>query len=171
MLGSATEAEDIVQDAWLRWQTVTDDVENPAAYLATITTRLSLTALDSARARRETYIGPWLPEPISTEDDPLLGAERAEALSLAVLLLLPVLASQPSTQDQSQVADRVAPGDRRCDAAVGIRGDQQEFAAIDVDAVAGAQHRHVLHRPAIDMHAAQAVGHGEPQAAAVVADP
>lgn len=88
MLGSASEAEDIVQDAWLRWQTVTDEVENPAAYLATITTRLSLTALDSARARRETYIGPWLPEPVSTEHDPLLGAERAEALSLAVLLLL-----------------------------------------------------------------------------------
>ena len=88
MLGSATEAEDILQDAWLRWQTVTDEVENPTAYLATITTRLSLTALDSARARRETYIGPWLPEPVSTQDDPLLGAERAEALSLAVLLLL-----------------------------------------------------------------------------------
>ena len=88
MLGSATEAEDIVQDAWLRWQTVTDEVQNPAAYLATITTRLSLTALDSARARRETYIGPWLPEPVATNVDPLLGAERAEALSLAVLLLL-----------------------------------------------------------------------------------
>lgn len=88
MLGSATEAEDIVQEAWLRWQRVTDDVENPAAYLATITTRLSLTELDSARSRRETYIGPWLPEPIATEGDPLLGAERAEALSLAVLLLL-----------------------------------------------------------------------------------
>jgi RNA polymerase sigma-70 factor (ECF subfamily) len=88
MLGSATEAEDIVQDAWLRWQSVTDEVENPAAYLATITTRLSLTALDSARVRRETYVGPWLPEPVSTEADPLLGAERAEALSLAVLLLL-----------------------------------------------------------------------------------
>lgn len=88
MLGSATEAEDIVQDAWLRWQKVTDDVDNPAAYLATITTRLSLTALDSARARRETYIGPWLPEPVLTDSDPLLGAERAEALSLAVLLLL-----------------------------------------------------------------------------------
>lgn len=88
MLGSAAEAEDIVQDAWLRWQRVTDEVENPAAYLATITTRLSLSALDSARARRETYIGPWLPEPVSTEADPLLGAERAEALSLAVLMLL-----------------------------------------------------------------------------------
>ena len=88
MLGSATEAEDIVQDAWLRWQGVTDDVDNPTAYLATITTRLSLTALESARMRRESYIGPWLPEPVDTSADPLLGAERAEALSLAVLLLL-----------------------------------------------------------------------------------
>ena len=88
MLGSATEAEDVLQDAWLRWQQVTDDVRDSAAYLATIVTRLCLTALDSARARRETYIGPWLPEPVATEGDPLLGAERAEALSLAVLLLL-----------------------------------------------------------------------------------
>jgi len=88
MLGSATEAEDVVQDAWLRWQRVTDAVETPGAYLATIVTRLALTALDSARSRRETYIGPWLPEPVSTTEDPTLGAERAEALSLAVLLLL-----------------------------------------------------------------------------------
>ena len=88
MLGTAAEAQDIVQDAWLRWQAVEDDVDNPAAYLATITTRLSLTALDSAHRRRETYIGPWLPEPVDTSVDPLLGAERAEALSLAVLLLL-----------------------------------------------------------------------------------
>jgi RNA polymerase sigma-70 factor, ECF subfamily len=88
MLGSATEADDVLQDAWLRWQATTDDVQNPIAYLTTITTRLCLTALDSARARRETYIGPWLPEPVDTSADPLLGAERAEALSLAVLLLL-----------------------------------------------------------------------------------
>lgn len=88
MLGSVAEAEDIVQDAWLRWQGVEDAVENPTAYLATITTRLSLTALDSARHRRETYVGPWLPEPVDTSADPLLGAERAEALSFAVLLLL-----------------------------------------------------------------------------------
>ena len=88
MLGTAAEAEDIVQDAWLRWQQVEEPVENPTAYLATITTRLSLTALDSAHRRRETYIGPWLPEPIDTSADPLLGAERAEALSVAVLILL-----------------------------------------------------------------------------------
>ena len=88
MLGSASEAEDVVQDAWLRWSQVTDEVRDSAAYLATIVTRLSLTALDSARSRRETYIGPWLPEPVATTADPLLGAERGEALSLAVLLLL-----------------------------------------------------------------------------------
>jgi RNA polymerase sigma-70 factor, ECF subfamily len=88
MLGSVADAEDVVQDAWLRWQAVTDPVENPTAYLTTITTRLCLTAVDSARSRRETYVGPWLPEPVDTSADPLLGAERAEALSMAVLLLL-----------------------------------------------------------------------------------
>ena len=88
MLGSASEAEDIVQDAWLRWHGVTETVDNPAAYLATVTTRLALTALASARVRRESYVGPWVPEPVDTSADPMLGAERAEALSLAVLLLL-----------------------------------------------------------------------------------
>lgn len=89
MLGSASEAEDLVQDAWLRWQgtdrTVVDD---PAAFLATTTTRLAINALQSARARRETYVGPWLPEPVDTSADPTLGAERAEALGFAVLVML-----------------------------------------------------------------------------------
>jgi RNA polymerase sigma-70 factor, ECF subfamily len=88
MLGSATEAEDVVQDVWLRWQAVDEPIENPAAYLSTIVTRLSLTALTSARARRETYIGPWLPEPVSTAADPELVATHAESVNLAVLLLL-----------------------------------------------------------------------------------
>ena len=88
MLGTVTDAEDIVQDAWIRWQGVREPVDDPAAYLATIVTRLALTALDSARARRETYIGPWLPDPIDTSADPELGAERGEALEFAVLLLL-----------------------------------------------------------------------------------
>ncbi len=89
MLGTAADAEDIVQDAWLRWQSADrTDVLEPAAYLATIVTRLSLTALQSARVRRETYVGPWLPEPVDTRADPTLGAENTEALSLAVLLLL-----------------------------------------------------------------------------------
>lgn len=89
MLGSATEAEDIVQDVWIRWQGVdASTVESPAAYLATATTRASINAATSARARRETYIGPWLPEPVDTTNDPALGAERGEALEFAVLLLL-----------------------------------------------------------------------------------
>jgi RNA polymerase sigma factor (sigma-70 family) len=89
MLGSAAEAEDIVQDVWLRWQCANRRaVENPAAFLATTTTRLCINLLQSAQVRRETYVGTWLPEPVSTRDDPGLGAERGEALQLAVLLLL-----------------------------------------------------------------------------------
>ncbi|WP_448808811.1 RNA polymerase sigma-70 factor [Agromyces bauzanensis] len=89
MLGSASEAEDIVQDAWLRWQgTDRSVVQDPPAFLATTTTRLAINALQSARARRETYIGPWLPEPVDTSNDPTLGAERAEALGFAVLVML-----------------------------------------------------------------------------------
>jgi RNA polymerase sigma-70 factor (ECF subfamily) len=89
MLGSRTEAEDIVQETWLRWQNYDHSkVEDPAAFLATTTTRLCLNALQSARARRETYIGPWLPEPVDTSADPHLGAERGEALELATLMLL-----------------------------------------------------------------------------------
>ncbi|MGW6004377.1 RNA polymerase sigma-70 factor [Oerskovia enterophila] len=89
MLGSASEAEDVVQDTWIRWQgTDRSDVENPAAFLTTVTTRLAINVATSARARRETYVGPWLPEPVDTSHDPALGAERAEALQTATLLLL-----------------------------------------------------------------------------------
>ena len=95
MLGTVADAEDVLQDAWLRWQgTDRDAVREPAAFLSTVVTRLSLTALDSARARREVYVGPWLPEPILTGEggtsgiDPEDAAEHAESLSMAVLLLL-----------------------------------------------------------------------------------
>ncbi|MET0414884.1 MAG: FAD-dependent oxidoreductase [Actinoplanes sp.] len=81
MLSSASEAEDLVQDVWLRWQgTDRSVVVNPAAFLATTTTRLAINALQSARVRRETYVGPWLPEPVDTSADPYLGAERGEAI-------------------------------------------------------------------------------------------
>ena len=89
ILGSVAEAEDVVQEAWLRWQkTDRADIREPAAFLATTTTRLAINTAQSARVRRETYIGPWLPEPVDTGHDPQLGAERAEALEMAVLFLL-----------------------------------------------------------------------------------
>lgn len=89
MLGEVGLAEDVVQEAWLRWhRTDRDAVAEPGAFLATVVTRLAISELTSARARREVYVGPWLPEPVDTSADPLLGAERGEALSLAVLVLL-----------------------------------------------------------------------------------
>jgi RNA polymerase sigma-70 factor (ECF subfamily) len=89
MLGSAVEAEDIVQDAWMRWQTTDRSVvQNAPAFLVTTTTRLAINVAQSARSRRETYVGPWLPEPVDTTSDPTLGAERSEALEFAILLLL-----------------------------------------------------------------------------------
>ncbi|WP_410674099.1 RNA polymerase sigma-70 factor [Amycolatopsis sp. cmx-4-68] len=89
MLSSVTEAEDLVQEVWLRWQTYDrSTVANPEAFLATTTTRLAINVLQSARKRRETYIGPWLPEPVDTAADPYLGAERGEALEFATLLLM-----------------------------------------------------------------------------------
>jgi len=94
MLGSAAEAEDLVQDAWLRWQGADrSDVADPTGFLVTTTIHLAINVTQSARARRETYIGPWLPEPIDTTNDPALGAEKAEALELAVLVLLEKLSA------------------------------------------------------------------------------
>ncbi|MFE0385064.1 RNA polymerase sigma-70 factor [Streptomyces bungoensis] len=89
VLGSAAEAEDIVQEAWLRWQSTDHTaVHEPAAFLTTVATRLAINVAQSARVRRESYVGPWLPEPVDTSQDPQLGAERAEAVEMAVLLLL-----------------------------------------------------------------------------------
>jgi RNA polymerase sigma-70 factor (ECF subfamily) len=84
MLGSVSEAEDVVQDAWLRWSRVEESVDVPAAYLTRIVTRLCLDQMRSARARRETYYGAWLPEPLvgSTED------EQADDLTLTLMLAL-----------------------------------------------------------------------------------
>ena len=80
MLGSISEAEDVVQDAWLRWQRADRaDIQSPPAFLSRVVTRLCLDAMKSARARRETYFGTWLPEPIAEEpDEPLHDREREE---------------------------------------------------------------------------------------------
>ncbi len=93
MLGSVGEAEDVVQEGMLRLHRARDagePIESPAAWLATVVTRLSIDELRSARARRETYVGEWLPEPIVTDpaDDPAAEAELADSLSLAFLTLL-----------------------------------------------------------------------------------
>ncbi|TDQ53273.1 RNA polymerase sigma-70 factor [Actinorugispora endophytica] len=89
ILGSATDAEDVLQETWIHWQGADRTaVRNPTAFLSTITTRLALNAATSARARRVSYVGPWLPEPVLTGHDPALGAERAEAVELGLLMLL-----------------------------------------------------------------------------------
>lgn len=89
ILASGAEAEDIVQDVWLQWQTTDRSVILDApAFLATMTIRLAINLTQSARSRHETYTGSWLPEPVDTSDDPHVGAERGEALEFAVLLLL-----------------------------------------------------------------------------------
>ena len=99
MLGSVADAEDTVQDAWLRWSASgREDVADPRAYLVQITSRLALDRLRSARTRRETYVGPWLPEPLLTggtqvgsgppSAEPDAAAELGEQVSLAVLVVV-----------------------------------------------------------------------------------
>ncbi len=94
MTGSLSDAEDIVQDALLRaHRAPVDDIESPAAYLTTITTRLAIDHLRSARVRRESYVGPWLPEPITGDPAPdaAAAAELADTLSMAFLVVLETL--------------------------------------------------------------------------------
>jgi RNA polymerase sigma-70 factor (ECF subfamily) len=90
ILGSVSEAEDAVQETWLRWDATSTVPRSAKAYLATTVTRISLDMLRSARVRRETYTGPWLPEPLLTDsyEDPARSAELADSLSTAALLLL-----------------------------------------------------------------------------------
>jgi RNA polymerase sigma-70 factor (ECF subfamily) len=89
MLGSAAEAEDVLQDVWLRWQMANRGlVRDAAAFLATTTTRVAINVLQSARTRRETCVGPGLPEPADAAPDPRLGAERVQALARGVRVLL-----------------------------------------------------------------------------------
>ena len=89
MLGSAAEAEDIVQDVWLRWQTADRSlVRDAAAFLATTAKRVAINVMQSAHSRRETPVGAWLPEPVDPSAEPGLEAERGEALACGVLLLL-----------------------------------------------------------------------------------
>lgn len=97
MLGSASDAEDVVQDAWVRFdQADTSEVRSPQAFASTIVIRLCLDRLKSARATREEYVGPWLPEPVLTNDRhaPDVMAERSESVTLAFLTLLETLSAE-----------------------------------------------------------------------------
>jgi RNA polymerase sigma-70 factor (ECF subfamily) len=96
MIGSVAETEDIVQEAFLRLHRARQDgvaVESPKAYLAALTTRLAIDHLRSARARRESYVGPWLPEPVVQEGEPAMDRQiqMAESVSMAFMLVLEAL--------------------------------------------------------------------------------
>src|SRR5262245_16596270 len=97
MLGSASDAEDVVQDAWLRYRGAdAGEIRSPKAFATTIVTRLCLDRLKSARAAREQYVGPWLPEPLLTpgEEAPDAMLQRSETVTLAFLVLLETLAPE-----------------------------------------------------------------------------
>jgi RNA polymerase sigma-70 factor (ECF subfamily) len=92
MLSSTTDAEDILQDAWLKWSTVdVDTITHPRAYLCRIVTNLAINRSQSAAVQRESYVGPWLPEPLVTAPDASEEVEQAETVSLALLVVLETL--------------------------------------------------------------------------------
>ena len=92
MLGSAADAEDVLQEAWLRWDQVdTVQVRDPRSYLVRIVTRQALNRLRTMKRRREAYVGPWLPEPLLTSPDVADDAELAESVSMALMVLLETL--------------------------------------------------------------------------------
>ncbi|MGW6062957.1 RNA polymerase sigma-70 factor [Streptomyces sp. NPDC055189] len=93
MLGSASDAEDVLQETWLRWADIDQDtVRDARAFLVRITTRQALTRLRTLRRRKESYVGPWLPEPLLTAPDVAEDIELADSVSMAMLLVLETLA-------------------------------------------------------------------------------
>jgi len=92
LLGSTAEAEDVVQETWLRWDRADrEEIANPKAWLVRVATRLALDRLRTAKLRREQYVGPWLPEPLLTSPDVAEDVERAESVSMAMLVVLETL--------------------------------------------------------------------------------
>jgi RNA polymerase sigma-70 factor (TIGR02957 family) len=128
MTGSISDAEDIVQEAYLRLTRVLRDgasIDSPKAYLATVTTRLAISHLRSARVRRESYVGAWLPEPLvaDTETDPAEHAEMSDSLSMAFLVLLESLSPTERAvfllhevfgYDHKQIAQIIAKSEPNC---------------------------------------------------------
>jgi RNA polymerase sigma-70 factor (ECF subfamily) len=92
ILGRVSDAEDVVQEAWLRWAKVDPaEVTDPRAFLVRVTTRLAIDRLRRVKARRESYVGPWLPEPLITGRDVAEGVALAESVSMAMLVVLETL--------------------------------------------------------------------------------
>lgn len=118
ILGSLVDAEDVVQEAWLRWSAAErDSIEKPAAWLTTVTTRLALDRLKAAHRRREAYVGPWLPEPIITSPGPEEAVEAAETLTLGFLAMLEQL--DPDSRVVFLLTDVFGYGSREVAATVG----------------------------------------------------
>lgn len=162
MLGEMAAAEDVVQEAWLRWQrSDTSEVREPRAWLSKVTMRLALDALRRARARRETYVGPWLPEPILPDDLRLLTADAPDAkaelasdLSLALLHVLERLSPEERAAfilhdafdcDYPEIAATLGKSEVACRKLVSrarerVRTERPRFA------VSGDQHRDLLSR-------------------------
>jgi RNA polymerase sigma-70 factor (ECF subfamily) len=106
MLGSAADAEDVVQEAWLRWREVDpEEIDNPRAYAVRIVTRLALNQMRTLSRRRESYVGPWLPEPLLTEPDVADDVVLSESVSMAMLVVM----------------ESLSPTERRVRAARGVR--------------------------------------------------
>jgi RNA polymerase sigma-70 factor (ECF subfamily) len=126
MLGSRADAEDAVQETFLRWQNADDEeVQSPRSYLATVVTRLCIDNMRSARSRREVYVGPWLPEPIMTAHNarPDVSVELAESLMMAFMVLLESLAPleraafllhEVFEYDYSEIAEIVGKSEANC---------------------------------------------------------
>ncbi len=92
VVGTVADAEDVVQEAWLRWAAADrGEIRDVRAYLITITTRLALNRLRQQKTRRESYVGPWLPEPVASDPDPAEAAEVADSVSMAMLVVLETL--------------------------------------------------------------------------------
>ena len=163
LLGSRSDAEDVVQDAWLRWRQADHAaIRDAEAWLVTATTRLGIDRLRLARTERETYFGPWLPEPLSVDEapDPARGAEIAEQVSLAFLSLLERLGPEERAAfllkevfdyDYAQIAELIGHSEANCRqmvhrARTRVQAERPRFA------VTPEKHRTLLER---FMHAAR----------------
>jgi RNA polymerase sigma-70 factor (ECF subfamily) len=153
MLGSLSDADDVVQDTWVRWQSIGPErraeIERPAAWLTTAATRIALDKLKSAQRRREEYVGPWLPEPVLTDDDPADAAVLSESLTLGFLAVLerlgPVeravfLLAEVFDEPYAVIADTVGRSEEACRQIASrarrrVRDERRRFEPSDSDAL------------------------------------